>query len=240
MKLLISLTSLEHIYPSYGIVLGYEKYTFFASYIARKEELKNIKEKDKIYLLLNAMLHQKDVEDFKNTVKELIDLGYQNYIVQDLGMVDVLKSLKAKEIIFNPYTLVCNQQEYQTYVDYLGVTIGISNELSIEEKAQYQDNSFIQIYGFTPIYQSYRKTLSIYEESHHKKLESKDLYVKENTRDDLHHIIENDYGTVIFRSEKINLIKDIKSLNKAKYLYIESLYSSKEEIDEFIKELENE
>ena len=236
-KVLISINNLKNL-PSHvdGYVLGYEKFTFFAKRRFTFEEIKSIKEQNKLYLLLNVMLREKEVEDFKLEIEKLVQLDV-NFIVQDLGMVELLKAkVDPSRIIYNPYTLVCNLEEYKTYQEYLGVTIGISSQLSLDNLENYKGDSFITIFGHTPIYQSYRKVISLFS-AHHQTNAPKETLIKEDTRDEKHHIVENEYGSVIFSSEPIDLLKDINRLEDAKYLYIDTSYIDDEKVNELLEGL---
>ena len=235
-KILISVDQLTNLPSIDGYVLGYEKYTFFAKHRFAFEEIETFEEQEKIYLLLNVMLHEKEVKDFKKEAKKLSKLRV-NFIVQDLGMAEILKTYVDKSrIIYNPYTLVCNLEEYKSYQEYLGVTIGVSSQLSIDNLEKFTGNSFITVFGYTPIYQSYRKVISLFS-SHHDINAPKETLIKEDTRDNLHHIIENEYGSVIFSSEPVNLINEASRLEKAKYLFIDLNYVDNQMVEEFLKGL---
>ena len=235
-KILVSIDNLNNLPAADGYVLGYEKYTFFARHRFSFEEIEAFKKQETVYLLLNAMLHESAVEDFKIEAKRLSTLNI-NFIVQDLGMVEVLKSFVDKSrIIYNPYTLVCNLEEYKTYQEYLGVTIGISSQLSIDNLEKFSGDSFITVFGYTPIYQSYRKVISLFSE-HHNVNAPKDTLIKEDTRNNLHHIVENEYGSIIFSSEPVNLLNDIDRLEKAKYLFVDLNYVDEAKTKEILKGL---
>lgn len=235
-KILVSVDNLTNLPSADGYVLGYEKYTFFAKHRFTFEEIKTFEKQENLYLLLNVMLHEKDVEDFKKEAKKLSELKV-NFIVQDLGMVEILKSLVDKSrIIYNPYTLVCNLEEYKTYQECLGVTIGVSSQLSIDNLENFVGDSFITIFGYTPIYQSYRKVISLFSQ-HHEVIAPKETLIKEDTRDNLHHIIENEYGSVIFSSEPVNLLNEASRLEKAKYLFVDLSYVDNQDAEELLKGL---
>ena len=235
-KLLISIDNLNELPSADGYVLGYEKYTFFSKHRFSYQEIKEFAHPEKNYLLLNAMLHEKEVDDFKKEAQKLSKLNI-NFIVQDLGMVEILKALiDPSHIIYNPYTLVCNLEEYQTYMAHLGVSIGVSSQLSIDNLKHFKGQSMITIFGYVPIYQSFRKVISLYEE-HYGVETKKETMVKEDTRDEIHHILENEYGSVIFSSEPVNLLEHISLLNDSEYLFIDTSYISQEEIKSVFKEL---
>ena len=237
-KILVSIDNLTNL-PKHadGYVLGYEKYTFFAKKRFSFDEIKIFKDPRKIYLLLNVMLHEKDVDDFRKEIEKLSLLDV-NFIVQDLGMLEVLKrKVDASRIIYNPYTLVCNLDEFRAYHDNLGVTIGISSQLSLDNLERFKGDSFVTIYGYIPIYQSYRKVISLYS-SYHNEDAPKETLVKEDTRPDKHHILENEYGSVIFSSEPVDLTGDIDRLKDAKYLFIDVNYIDDQKIEEILEGLD--
>ena len=236
-KILVSIDNLNKL-PSQadGYVLGYEKYTFFAKHRFSFNEIKSFKEPQKIYLLLNVMLHEKDVEDFRLEIEKLSSLNI-NFIVQDLGMVEILKRyVDTSKIIYNPYTLVCNLEEFRAYQENLRVTVGISSQLSLDNLERFKGNSFITLYGYVPIYQSYRKVISLFS-TYHEVNAPKETLVKEATRDDKHHIIENEYGSVIFSSEPVDLVGDIERLKDVKYLFIDTSYVDDDKINQILEGL---
>ena len=236
-KILVSIDNLIKL-PNLadGYVLGYEKYTFFAKRRFSFEEIKIFKEPQKIYLLLNVMLHEKQVEDFRLEVEKLSSLDI-NFIVQDLGMVEILKRyVDTSKIIYNPYTLVCNLEEFRAYQENLRVTVGISSQLSLDNLERFKGNSFITLYGYVPIYQSYRKVISLFS-TYHEVNAPKETLVKEATRDDKHHIIENEYGSVIFSSEPVDLVGDIERLKDVKYLFIDTSYVVDDKINQILEGL---
>ena len=52
-KILMSVNNLTDLPDVDGYVLGYEKYSFFASHYFSYDEIKDFDKKDKIFLLLN-------------------------------------------------------------------------------------------------------------------------------------------------------------------------------------------
>ena len=236
-KLLISVSSISDLsIEAYGYVLGYEKYTLFASSYFSYEEIKNIKDKN-IYILLNALIHEKDLEDAKKEVDKLIPLGV-NFIVQDVGLLTyLLSNIDNSKVSFFPYTLICNKEELLAYHDNFNVSVNISNELTLEEMKDVLSvgGGIVNLFGYTPIYQSYRKILSLYENEKTLSLDKSSLYLKENTREDLFPVNENKYGSVIFRSHPNSYLEDYEFIKEAEYLFIDSF---KVDHDLFVKVVE--
>ena len=240
-KILLGIKDLKDIekYPVDGYVLGYEKYTLFAPNRFSYEEIKSLKNKDNIYILLNALIHQDNLQDFKLEVQKLIELKVR-FIIQDMGAFAAISGLVSpSHIIFNPYTLISNTNDFITYKVLTKAGIGISNQLDINEiiSLSKNKNAFLMIYGYEPIYQSFRKVLSLYQEAINLHLINEQLYLKEDTREDLYPVIENEYGSVIFNYRKVNLLDHINELNECEYFYVDSFLTSDEEIDDVIRRL---
>ena len=232
MKLLLSIKNVEQLsFPVDGYVLGYEKYCSFSSGRFSYEEIREICKSHNVFVLMNALINEDDLEDTRKELDRLMGLGV-SFIIQDVGLLSyLLKSYEKSKIIFNPYTLICNRDDLSAYLD-LGVTVFVSN-VATDKETLLARGTALQVYGYLPIYQSYRRVLSLYEEGHKVRLSSHDLYLKENTRDDLYHTLENEYGTVVFSPEVVNEIDD-KNMD-ADYWLIDSMYLSDEEIKNAIE-----
>ena len=72
-----------------SFVVGYSNYSAFAGIYLTYEEIKNLENKENIFILINALIHQKDFEDFKETALTLIKLGF-NFIIQDIGALSFI------------------------------------------------------------------------------------------------------------------------------------------------------
>ena len=223
-----------------SFVVGYYKYSSFAGLYFNYEEIKALDNKQNIFVLINALIHQKDLEDFKVEIDKLIPLGV-NFIVQDLGALSYIYTHKIKEtkIIFNGYTFICNPDDYDAFKELFDIDITLSNELKHEEIVEFtSEDIMLTMYGYTPIYQSYRKVVSLFEEYRNQKIDrNQTLYLKEDTRDDMFPTIENEYGTVVFRSKPLSRIENRDSYLNFKYWYISSLFMENEELEKVLEEL---
>ena len=241
-KLLLEINNKEDLSLN-GIykVVGFYKYTSFGGLYLTIDELKDIKDKENIFILLNALIHQKDFEDFKETALTLIKLGF-NFIIQDIGALYFIykNKLETTKIIYNGYTLICNDCDFISFRDMFDIDIVLSNELTKEELSSFKnkDHAVATVYGYTPIYQSYREVISLFKEFRKVNLDDKSpIYLKEDTREDMFPTIENEYGTVIFRSKPLDRLSYLNELKDYKYWYISSLFVDKEELNKILEEL---
>ena len=240
--ILISIRSLDDLkLPSDGYVLGYEKYTIFAPFYFNYEDVKKSCKDKTIYLLLNAMIHENNLDDFKLEINKLIDLPIK-FIVQDLGALNyLLKVADSRRIIFMPYTLICSTMDALMY-DKLNLdAIGLSNEITLDDiyKISRKVPSFVTIFGHNVMYQSYRKILSLYEDYHHKTLIRKTLRLKEDTRDEFYFIQENRYGSSIFRDYISSYLSRFELLENVKYLYLDQSFIDQKSFNKIIIALDN-
>lgn len=228
--LLINIANLEDLsIEADGYILGYEKYTFFAPYLFSYEEIKSVSHKN-IYVLLNALIHQKDIEEAKKEVDRLINLGV-NFMIQDFGLYHyLLTKVNPNKIIYIPYTYICNKEELSGYYDNYGGSYYISNELTLEEIKDTLSNGHgvVTLFGYTPIYQSYRHILSLYEKEKNLSLNKDNLYLQEYSRNDLYRVKENRYGSVVFRNKPTSLLEHYSYVKSAQYVIVDSLFLDKD------------
>ncbi len=226
-KLLINVkNSKDFNIEAFGYVLGYKKFTFFASKYFSYSFIKKYAKNKNIYVLLNALLHESEINSFKNEINKLIQLPI-NFIVQDIGILNILTELiSPKRIIFMPYTLICNYLDAQSYAK-LGISaICPSNEITIEDTdiiSQYAP-VMLNAFSYVPMYQSYRKIISLFAEYKNISFNKSHLCLKEENRNDFYPVIENKYGSVIFRPYITSYINELNNLSHAKFIYIDHLF----------------
>ena len=81
-----------------------------------------------------------------------------------------------------------------------------------------------QGFGYRLMFYSKRKLVSLYEKQVNINVIKNNLYLKESTRDDYFPIIENNNGTLIYRSYLISLLDKLNEIDFLEFLYIESTY----------------
>lgn len=243
-RLLATISSLkEELKCIDGYVIGYEKFTFFGASIFSYKEIEQYHHKEKLYVLLNCLIHENELEIAKKEVSKLASLGV-NFIIQDIGLLYYLSKIVDKSrIIFNPYTLICNSGDLKDYYDTFGVVSALSQELTILEIKEILSkckHTMITIYGHKPLYQSYRKVISIYEDNNNLHINKDNLSLKEDTREDLMPIFENQYGSVVFSSAPNDLTQNISALSDADFLYLDLSLAGEQEKENVLARLTNE
>ncbi|MCH5172258.1 MAG: hypothetical protein J1F31_05485 [Erysipelotrichales bacterium] len=224
-QVLISVKSLDDLkIKADGYVMGYNKFTLFAANYFSFKDIKTAAKEKKVFVLLNALIHQNKLNEFKKEIDKLCELNVC-FIFQDVGALQYLKTkIDSSRIIFNPYTLICQQDELEAYLLNSDVTFGISNEITLFDtyKTLRSGKGFLLAFGYAPMYQSYRKVLSLYENYIGRNFRRDDLLLKEDTRNEFYHVTENKYGTVIFRPYIISYLENMSHILNAKYLFLDS------------------
>ncbi len=221
-----------------GIVLGCQ-YSFYADNYFSLEEISSIVKKanadhKKVFVLVNKIMHVDNTNNISSFIDSLIKLDA--YIIfQDLGILQLLKEKSYLDKgIYNPLTMITNYMDLLCYDEGLNA-IGVSNEIPLKDVSLIStksNNVFYLGFGYHPMYQTYRHIVSLYKEYSGLKFENKDLYLQEATRtNDRCPIIENDYGTVVFRNGVINVLKEIELLKDVKYLFIDGIFLQEEQFN---------
>ena len=168
-------------------------------------------------LKINKMVHPKEVEFVKNEVVKYLDYNCLFYIT-DLGVLNIFKKLNViNRVIYDPITMICNSLDAKNYQDLGCDSIGISNEITLEDLNTIINKSnvkaFYQVFGYRLMFHSKRSLVSLYEEKIASNFIKDDLWLIEATRNDRYPLVENEHGTLIYRSGITSLIREIKNLN---------------------------
>ena len=220
-----------------GFVVGLNKFTAYSSSFFCCEKILLLAEKYEIYVLINAFIHQNEIEEFKATVSSLIHPRI-HYIVGELGAVRILKSLGLENrTIYNPETMITNYMDAQAYSSSLD-GIGISNEITLSDASlicNKINNGFYLAFGYHPMYRSYRKILSLYKEEKNMEFDNKNLSLREETRTSFFPIVQNDRESVIFRGGVISYLGRLEELKNMKYLFLDNIFIENEKFNEVCK-----
>lgn len=219
---------------SSGLIVGLKDYgTRETSRFSVSEfkELSNMTNKlsKKLYVSFKMMLHEPKVESFKALIHAINDLPFTGYIIGDIGYYYLLKDT-GKEIIYNPETLLTNTYDLNTYFD-LGLQgTFISKEVNLEEIKEMLKNKkgkiFMTGHGYLNMFYSRRLLLDSYFEQigkthdyHHEQMR-----IKEERRDPLHPILEDEHGTHVYRSDVTSTLDILNELTNLDYLVIDSIF----------------
>ncbi|MDD2575262.1 MAG: U32 family peptidase [Acholeplasmataceae bacterium] len=183
----------------------------------------------KLYVSFKMMLHEPSVVEFNNLIKSINDLPFTGYIIGDIGYYYLLKET-GKDIIYNPETLLTNTYDLNTYFD-LGIKgTFISKEVNFDEIKTMLTNKkgqlFMTGHGYLNMFYSRRLLLNSYLDEINKTHDyhHENMRLKEEKRAPLHPIIEDQYGTHVYRSEVTSTLDILDDIDNLDYLVIDSIF----------------
>ena len=180
-----------------------------------------------IILSMNKIFTEDEIDEAYKFLDKYKDEDVLFYVA-DLGLIKYAKDNNILgKLIYNPETMITNYLDLSVYMGFNLDAYGISNEITIEDLKTIYDKTKAPIiylgFGKRLMFYSKRKLLSLYKEKYQKNFNNDNLYLKEETRDDKYKIIENDNGTMIYRSYFISLHKELDDLLFIKYFYVDPL-----------------
>ncbi len=103
----------------------------------------------KMYLTLNAFLHEDDTENLKSYLKEIKHIGLDAYIVSDLGSLAIVKEvIPDAEIHISTQASVTNSYSCKMYESLGASRIILARECSLDEIKKIRDNTSLELETF--------------------------------------------------------------------------------------------
>jgi len=223
-----------------GIIFCYKKFHTFASDPLKKQEIVGFVDKihnfsKKAILKIDKIIEESEVEELKKFLDFVITTDIDYYIFSDMVILYYFmeKHLTSK-LIYSAKTLNCSYND-SLYFKSLDVAVMASNELSLKNLKDLDSlgNLVIDGYGFTNIFYSRRKLLSLFKQKNKKffKIRNKTFFITEEKREkDYYPIIENNAGTFIFTPHKYCIYKELLELKNLFMFKIESFLISEADL----------
>ena len=230
-KLIVSVNSFEQMNrlidkDIYGVMLYIDKLSVNSSFYVNIDDISKINFKDKkIYIVMNKIMHNNDLDIVRNNLSRLKDMDVK-ILFYDMSVYNISKELDMvdKLVIYQDH-LNASILSNKFYYD-LGITGSyISSDITGEELLEIKDNSKLDIYftgyGYVPIFYSRRYLIKNYL----KFIDKEDMVGKYSIISDMdteYRIVEEDYGTTIYSEYPVNLINYMDYLNDIDYLILNS------------------
>ena len=230
-KLIVTINSLKHMdelldKDIYGVMLYIDKLSVNSSFYINIDEIEKIDFKDKrLFVVMNKIMHNNDLDLVKNTLIKLRDIDVK-ILFYDMGVYNIAKELDMidKLVIYQDH-LNASIQSNKFYYD-LGIRGSyISSDITGEELLEIKNNSNMDIYfmgyGYAPIFYSRRYLIKNYL----KFINREDIVGEYSIVSDVdteYPIREEEYGTTIYSEYPINLINYLDKLNDIDYIVMNS------------------
>lgn len=212
------------------IILGQDFFSTKTNYFFSNKEIKNLLSKTKnIAILINRYFFESELKKLEKYLLFLKNIGIKKILFTDFGVVEICHQKKIKfELIFFHETLVTNYGQFDFYKKNNISTVFLSPELNLKEINEIQEKKknmklMIQCAGYSFMFESKWKIISNYNKEYKKNIPiNKKLFLKEESRNFPNYIFESKFGTYIYSSYNICLLKKIKELKNIDYLLIDS------------------
>lgn len=200
----------------------------------------------KLYLALNNIYHEDDLQLLGETMSVLRNKEISGIYFSDLGVYQLAKEKKLiNKLVYNPDTLVTNY-EIANFMNSKHIKrIVISKEMTLEDILMFGEKSNITceilIHGYYPMFYSRRKLVSNYfkyiERDYQEYIDSHNIFMMEELRDELMPIYEDITGTHIFSAKKLCALEYLDKFydNNILHLRINGLFMSEDELINIVK-----
>ncbi|RHS92219.1 peptidase U32 family protein [Erysipelatoclostridium sp. AM42-17] len=243
MKLIVNLNSIDYLYDY--IEMGVNDFVVGTPYFSCRQainleydELEQLKGKYPhihLFVLVNALIEEHNVEALKIHLSKLNKIGIDGILYQDYGVLNIcLDCHYGFEKIYAPDTLNTNHQTIN-FLKTLGVDGAfLAREIPLEEKKKIAENvslkTMVQAHGVEYMAYSKRPLLSNYKEITGLDFpDDKDanLYIQANQVDQKCHIYQDKFGCHILSEPQIYTLDVLNHFTCFDYLFIDGQYLEK-------------
>lgn len=225
-----------------GIIIGLKNYSIFQSVKLDIDSIKSFKSKHKVYISINKLIHNNELDDLKNNLIELSKLDIAGIFYEDISVFKMNRDLNLNlKLIWSSMHLPCN---YYTcnYWNKKGVDGALlSTELMLSDFIDIKKNTdmdiYVYAYGHIPIFESNRRLITNFF-NYKNKVKESDIYnLYEKERDKYFKIYEENDCTFITEDvlNSINVFHELKN-NKVDYIILNGIMLNDDDFNNIIDE----
>lgn len=223
-----------------GIILPLKDLSVGSSFFLSLEEIIDLKTCKEKIVLINKIMHNKDLILLKDTLVKLNNSDVKKVIFYDLSVYMISKKLNLNNI-----ELVIGQEhlnrsvESNNFYNSLGINYSyITSDITIDEIKEIKENTkmnlFYTVYGRLPLFCSRRYLVTNYLKYIDKEKNNSNYYIQ--NKEDKLYISEEDNETLIY-SDIVNLINCIDDIDFIDYLVLD--FNNIDEYEEVINKFSN-
>lgn len=223
-KFLLKISNKNMVYPrlNLGYILGMEKYSICFNDTFNINDIKEFIIKNSncdIFVSLNRVIYEHELNDYKNTLLQLDKLNLKGIIVGDLAAFTY--NLKTP-LIIDQLHLNNSYLSINHYFNHDNAGCFLSNDITKEEINEIKANTnailFKQVFGYIHLSSSVRKLITNYLKHFKLKNNSSINYIKEEKSNNYYIIKEEEFGTHILESKVLDLYEELNSINVDYYV----------------------
>ena len=213
MNLLVTLSDIGHLQDLKearvdGVIVGVKGYAnnFNRTFDLSEVRLIALKAKAlclQVFACINVIIDESELKEVEQIVYNIKQMNLDGLYFNDLAVLHLAKKYQISNLRFDPDTLITNSADIQVFKS-MGISnVVLSKDLSYQEIldiASYTGKLDMQIHGYFNLSTSKRKFLTNYFRFLNKEVDvrARDLWLKEESRDYLLPIEENERGTCIY------------------------------------------
>lgn len=230
-KFVVTVNSLKHIdellvKDIYGVMLYIDKLSVNSTFYISLDELKKIDFKNKkVFLVMNKIMHNSDLDMVRYTLSKIKDMDVK-ILFYDMSIYNICRELDIldKLVIYQDHlnaSIQSNNFYYDLGISGSYVTSDITGSELLEIKNNGKMDIYFTVYGYLPIFYSRRYLVKNYL----KFIDREDAVGKYSIVSDMgceYPICEEEYGTTIYSQEPVNLINYLDELDGIDYLIMNS------------------
>lgn len=203
-----------------GFILGIKDLCVNFNVTFTIEEVKELvlKYSDKdIFVSLNKNMHANDLKLLKETLITLEKINIKGIFFYDISIVEYKNELNLKhDLVWNQEHLTTNFNTCNYWYDYNVLYSCLSNEITLDEIKEISNNIkgklMLPVFGYIPMYTSYRHVVKNYLDNFKLNSDSKIHYIKKEGY--TYPIVDNKEGTTVYSSFIINSLSETLELRK--------------------------
>ncbi len=225
MNLLVCVNDINHAnaLASLGInkIIVSSKYSTYRNSFSI-DEIRTLNDKFEVFVSIYDFISEDVLDELTEYINELIEIGINKFIVNDVALVEILGDMDVK-IILDNITLNTNYESVKIWND-LGVSsCVVGRELTEIECLEIVSNapSSIHIQGMYPIFTSVRPLLSNYGLQKNVGFDDYNVNLYDKMRSKYYRMIETDSGVILFSDFEQCSIESLDKFNQFEYLIID-------------------
>lgn len=220
-----------------GIVMTNANFSSrYDSSLSNEEILQLVKKcnthKMEAYILLDLIVFDKDIPMVYEFIDQFKDTNLM-YIFSDLAVFQILKELNiTKKGVYNPSTLIANYVDCSFWSAFKIKGLFPTLEIPLNDINTIGKNTKLKVFykgfGMNVMFHSKRKLLSTYKEYKNVMFDfvnSNELTLVEETRNEAYKVIENKHGTHIYQPGIHNILPALDiAIDEINYLFLDGTF----------------
>ena len=206
----------------------------YSVFFEKSYNIKDIKDIDNVFLFINKLLNNKEIEKLKEVLNNL-PKNIKGLIISDLGIYNLVKD-KNLDLILNIRHFGTNYNSINSFLDLGFKSYILSNEITLKEIEDITKNlkkkPIIEVLSHNIVSYSKRKLISNYNEFYNENL--KNNIIIEDKVSNSKFLVKEEMDGTIFATNNIYNAKKTLSIENVLYYFINTTFLDKKIVIDFI------